>query len=201
VRVEAVGCPKLDRWIGARPSNARPVIALAFHWRCQVGPGAGTAWDEFSGAIPELAERYEIIGHGHPRIMSEIGPWYTAHGIEAVTDQADVFRRADLLVGDATSCVFEFAATGRPVVILHGSDPARRDSECGGMYADRLMLGVVCYRPQDMGRCADMALADPPGIAETRRQTVRRCYANLGSATIAATQAIIASLKPDADEE
>lgn len=194
VAVAVVGCPKLDRWVGTRPANPRPVVALAFHWRCGVHRASGTAWDDFKAAIPALAERHAVIGHGHPRIIDELAPWYESHGIEVVRDQAEVFDRADLLMADATSCAFEAAALDRPVVLLDGARQRRAAGECGGMYADRTSLGVVCYRAADLVRCADLALSDPPGIAEARRSTAARCYANIGTATDAAVSAILECL-------
>ena len=97
-RVEVVGCPKLDT-LPAREPGPGPVIAVAFHWDGAM-PELRWAWPRFRHAIVRLAARYTVIGHGHPRAMADLAPWYRRAGIEVVPDFADVCRRADLLVFD-----------------------------------------------------------------------------------------------------
>jgi hypothetical protein len=74
-------------------------------------------WFGIIDAIAELAKRYEVIGHGHPR-EQRVWPLWESMGIEVVRSFDEVCRRADVLIGDNTSVLFEFAATGRPVVLL-----------------------------------------------------------------------------------
>ena len=111
-----MGCPKLDT-LPAREPGPGPVIAVAFHWDGAM-PELRWAWPRFRHAIVRLAARYTVIGHGHPRAMKDLAPWYQRAGIEVVADFAEVCRRADLLVFDNTPVGFEFASTGRPVVCL-----------------------------------------------------------------------------------
>jgi hypothetical protein len=110
IRVDVVGCPKLDFWHKRKHKpHKKPVIALAWHWRCKVSPDSDTLWDEYRDAIPELAKHYKLLGHGHPRIIDELIPQYEAFGVEVVRDLDEVFSRADLMVADATST----STTGR----------------------------------------------------------------------------------------
>jgi hypothetical protein len=96
-------------------------LAVSFHWPAMVHPYAGTAFGDFHDILPRLAETYNVIGHAHPK-----GDWpqrmeraYRKAGIGFVSDLDEVCRRADLYIADNTSSLFEFAATGRPVVVLN----------------------------------------------------------------------------------
>ena len=48
------------------------------------------AWPRFRHALVRLASRYAVIGHGHPRAMKDLAPWYERVGIEVVPDFANV---------------------------------------------------------------------------------------------------------------
>ena len=140
-RVEVVGCPKLDD-LPAREPGPGPVIAVAFHWDGAM-PELRWAWPRFRGALVRLASPV----HRHrPRPSAgdgaDLAPWYERAGIEVVADFRDVCRRADLLVFDNTSVGFEFAATGRPVVVLEPYH-YRRGVHHGLRFWDAIP-GLVC---------------------------------------------------------
>jgi hypothetical protein len=129
-RVEVVGSPMLDMLPRKPRTGAEPVIAVATHW-CPTMPvcpevhGAllcphHGGWYGIHDALVALSRRYKVIGHGHPRLFEAglIQPMWEGMGIEVVESFDEVCRRADLLVADNTSVVYEFAATGRPVVLL-----------------------------------------------------------------------------------
>jgi CDP-glycerol glycerophosphotransferase (TagB/SpsB family) len=69
----------------------------------------------------------------------------------------DVCRRADVYVCDNSSTLFEFAATGRPVVLLNsaawpkGRGPGLRFWEAAG-------VGVQVDRPADLGDAVQRAI-------------------------------------------
>jgi len=65
-----------------------------------------------------LPRKYEVIGHAHPRALLKVAHYYRAARVEVVPDFAEVCRRADLYICDNSSSMFEFAATGRPVVVV-----------------------------------------------------------------------------------
>lgn len=148
-RVEVVGSPLLDR-LHRKPRDGRdPVIAITTHWDPQFVPGQRGwqacpethgallcshygGWFGILDAIGELAKRYRVIGHGHPGAhtgnIDDMARVWEGMGIEVVRDFDEVCRRADLLVADNSSVVYEFAATGRPVVLL---DPPWYDRDVG----------------------------------------------------------------------
>lgn len=117
-QVEVVGCPKLDG-LPRKDRDGDPVIAVTFHWDCTLVPETEPALQDFAGALPLLARRYQVIGHAHPRFQPIMERHYQRWGIPFVPDFEEVCRRADLLIFDNTSAGYEFAATGRPVVLMN----------------------------------------------------------------------------------
>jgi hypothetical protein len=183
-RVEVVGCPKLDT-LPAREPGPGPVVAVAFHWDGAM-PELRWAWPRFRHAVVSLASRFTVIGHGHPRAMADLAPWYRRAGIEVVSDFADVCRRADLLVFDNTSVGFEFAATGRPVVVLEPYH-YRRGVQHGLRFWEAIP-GLVCHDragvPDAVSLTAvvEQALEDPPEAQEAREQALELVYAHRSGA-------------------
>lgn len=119
----AVGCPKLDSWAAIpKPTNDHPVIAVAFHWDCHLVPETGTAFPHFAPALADLARRFTVLGHAHPRAWAMVGPTYRKAGIELVTDPLELLARADLFAIDNSSLMFEVAACDRPIVAMNAPE-------------------------------------------------------------------------------
>lgn len=130
-KAAVVGCPKLDRWQTIpKPGNAWPVVAITFHWRCHLVPEAGSAFDHFRAALAPLAEQFTVLGHAHPRARRDVEHAYNTLGIEIVRDSEELVRRADVLVADNTSLMYEWAALDRPVVAMNAPG-WRRDVDHG----------------------------------------------------------------------
>lgn len=191
IRVETVGCPKLDRWINRpKAQSKKPVIALAWHWRCGRGGNTDTLFDEYREVLPELAKHYKLLGHGHPHIIDELIPIYEDLGIEHTRYLEDVFDRADLMIADATSAIYEFAALDRPVVPLWGSKYS--ETNFGGLNDCRMDLGSPCWKPDELIPAVERALKNLKAVTAKRHKTVAKAYANLdGTATAAAIKAIV----------
>jgi hypothetical protein len=152
-RVEVVGSPRLDDL--PRRSDGPVTVALTFHWR-QGGNEKSTAFAFYRKVIPELAEQFHLIGHGHPR-ATRLPRFYAKAGIEYVPSFEEVCRRADVLVFDNTSAGFEFAATGRPVVVLNSPEYRRRVNH-GLRFWDAADVGVEVECPADLGPAITRAL-------------------------------------------
>lgn len=121
-----VGCPRLDvLWERRRAGDGLRdggTVAVSFHWRCNVSPEAGTAVDEWRSEVRRLVNSgVRVLGHGHPRIMAELQPWWESLGVEVVFDWGEVVQRADVFVCDNSSTLFEAAAVGLPVVLLNSA--------------------------------------------------------------------------------
>lgn len=181
-----VGCPKLDAWLDRPAGDA---VGITWHWDCRVCPETGSALLEFRSAIRDLHRRgVPIVGHAHPRsdwrmrrLCAELDIPYAEHLDDLVTT-------CSVLVADNTSAIYEWAAAlDRPVVIVN-SKRYRRDVHHGLRFWSHLP-GETVDRPDRLHRAVNRALDDDP-YANERHRVTADVYANLGTATAAAVQAI-----------
>jgi len=180
--VEIVGCPKLDslpRKERASPAathppsevsanrDARasfdestpPTVCISFHFDINLIPETRSAFPAYRPFLTALAKRYNVIGHGHPKGLGTIYRYLMRAGIEVVTDFAEVCRRADLYAVDNSSTLFEFASTGRPVVVLN--DPGfRKDVHHGGRFWNWAGVGPQVDIPATIGDVIEQAFSE-----------------------------------------
>ena len=179
-------------------------VALSFHWDASsVSPEAGTALGEYLPILGELAkaEQYRIIGHAHPK-----GDWprvceryFRRAGIEFEPDFAEVCRRADLYVCDNSSTLFEFASTGRPVVVLN-SKHYRKSIHHGLRFWATADVGMQVDDPGQLIATIDHALADPPEQQAARERALDVVYSHRSGGAQRAAQAIVAWLGQRAEQ-
>jgi len=163
----------------------RQTVGLAFHWDCPLVPETRSAWHHFREALPRLDERWRVLGHGHPRWFGEtLEPWYRANGIEPVASLDEMARRCDVLVADNTSALFEFAATGRPVVVLN-APWYRRNAQHGLRFWEAATVGINVDDPAGLNGAIRLALLDPKGLREERTRCVDMVYRGDGAAAAA----------------
>ncbi|HXJ64362.1 MAG TPA: CDP-glycerol glycerophosphotransferase family protein, partial [Actinomycetota bacterium] len=165
-RVEVVGAPILDT-LPAREGDKGRVVALSFHFNAAISPETKSAQTWIWPAVMALRERFDIIGHAHPRMASTMRKLYARAGIEFVPSFDDVCRRADLYVCDNSSTIFAFAATGRPVVVLNPPWYSR-DVDHGLRFWEAATVGVNCDDRATLGDCIEEALADTPAQQAAR---------------------------------
>jgi hypothetical protein len=164
-RVEVIGCPKLDT-LPHRVPGPGPVIATSFHWGIATvrshHPLTETrgSWHEYRRAVLDLAGAFDVIGTGHPKIIERMSLDYASVGIPVVRDFADVLRHADVLVCDTNSALYEFASTGRPVVVVNGRH-FRRTIRHGLRFdwGPVTNVGVQCDSPAGLPDAIRAALA------------------------------------------
>lgn len=197
VPVVEIGCPKMDPWHQPYPWGPDelepPVVALSWHWDCQVCPETRSAWEHFRPELPELAKRTDIrlLGHAHPRAAKFIFPTYSKLGIEIVPDFEEVLRRADLYCCDNSSTLFEFASTGRPVLVLN-APWYRRQVQHGLRFWDCAAVGMQVGQSGDLSVAIDEALLDHPERQQARRAAVAQVYAATdGRASQRAAEALL----------
>jgi hypothetical protein len=186
-RVEIVGCPKLDSLPRKDPAVPLTVV-IAFHWDCHLVPETVSAFETFRSALEPLRDAYNVIGHGHPRAW--VGPpslekRYRRAGIEAVRDFDEVCRRADVYICDNSSSLYEFAATGRPVVVMN-SRSYRREVSHGLRFWDSIP-GIQVDSPGTLVGSVERALQDPPELRRARKKALDLVYPiRTGAAELAA---------------
>jgi hypothetical protein len=180
-RVEVVGSPHLDT-LPHREGPAARVVAFSFHFNGPLCPETRNAYPAFFPAIVGLADKYEMLGHGHPKMWAmglpgqRLANRYRKFGIEPVESFAEVCRRADVYVCDNSSTLFAFAATGRPVVVLNPPWYDRRVNH-GLRFWEAAGVGVNCDRPEALGECIEEALRDTPERQQAREDALSLVYA------------------------
>jgi UDP-N-acetylglucosamine:LPS N-acetylglucosamine transferase len=168
-----VGSPRLDE-LPARKWDGVTTVAVSFHWDCRVAQESASAFPDFKDSLAQLG-RWRVIGHGHPRAMAQLRPFYEAQGIEVVEDFDEVCRRADLYVCDNSSTLFEFASTGRPVVVLNAG-LYRKSVHHGLRFWDAANVGIQVDDPSMLGLAAEYALSDPSAQREAREHSLSIAY-------------------------
>jgi hypothetical protein len=191
-RVEIVGCPKLDVLPSHEPDGEGPVVALSFHWDCNVVRETRSSFIWLRQHIVPAMKKGGIrfIGHGHPRIIERIRPWYVKHGIETVSSVDEVFRRADAYVCDNSSTLFEFAHTGRPVVVLNPPF-YRRSVNHGVRFWDAATVGVQLDEPSLLREAIEEALRNTQDHQAARDEALTHVYAYRSGAAGRAASAIM----------
>jgi hypothetical protein len=163
-------------------------VALSWHWDGWFSPEANSAYHDFAHVLPELATRWKVIGSGHPQ--RDMRWRYEEMGIEHVPGFDEVCRRADVLVFDNTSAGFEFASTGRPVVVLNARQ-YRPEIRHGGRFYDWASIGPNVDRAEDLADAVELALADPPALRAERQWALDRIYQPVRGGAQLAADAIV----------
>lgn len=119
----AVGCPKMDEYVGLEPSG-EPSVCFAWHWEALVCPEARTALPHYQNHFIDIIRRFErqgfkVYGHAHPRWERALDPMMAAMGLEQLHTDREVFERCSVLFVDNSSIGVEFMSLGRPVVWLN----------------------------------------------------------------------------------
>ena len=200
------GCSKLDKW-HQRKLNGEiknrgsvPVIAISFHFDCQVCPETRSAFEYYKSALDMLAyknitKEWIILGHGHPRMIGQLEPYYKKCNIEVVHDFNEIMERADLYIMDHMSTLYEFASTDRPVVVLN-APWYRKNVEHGLRYWKYADVGINVEHPDQLEPAIYRALEDPLEQKMKRERACNAVYAYRdGMCTERAAQAIINYLK------
>lgn len=175
-QVEIVGSPKLDD-LPAREPGPGPVVCISFHFDAQVVDESRSAMTFYRRSLVALKEQFPtLIGHSHPKYRPVATRYYRRPGIPLVEDFADVCRQADVYVCDNSSTLYEFAATGRPVVVLN-APWYRREVNHGLRFWDAADVGIQVNAPDELPEAIRYALTDPPEQQAKREAALRLVYA------------------------
>lgn len=190
--VAEVGCPKLD----SLPALDGPpgAIALSFHGNASIGASeADGAFRWYRSLIGRLARRFDLVGHAHPRYAHVVRPWFRRNGVPFVETFAEVCRRASVYAVDNSSTLFEFAATGRPVVVLDGPH-YRRDVDHGLRFWAAAGVGVRA-QPATVEDAIARALEDDESDRRGREAALDLVYAYRTGAAERAAAAVMSWLE------
>ena len=195
--VHEVGSPKLDGWLAHRPRAGPPVIVVSTHWDHALTPESRSAFPHYLPAIIALAKRQDVLvmGHAHPRAANSVRPRLATAGIPFLTTFDQVLEQASVYITDSSSTLFEFAATGRPVVVLNA--PAyRREHHHGLRFWEAASVGVNVDHPSELQAAVLEALEDAPERQAARAAALAIAYAPLdGRATERAVTALLETLE------
>lgn len=143
----------------SRDIPSRPVVAISFHFNLPLVPETRWAFAEYRDHLKALTRDFTLLGHGHPRAWRRLEPFWARIGVEPVQSFDEVLARADLFVCDNSSALYEFSATGRPVVALNASH-YRRDVDHGLRFWDAVP-GFQCDDPALLGETIRRAIDEP----------------------------------------
>lgn len=185
-----VGCPVLDRYSHREPRGR--AVGISFHWDCPVAPEAMSAFEHYRDALPAVKVAFgEVLGHAHPRAFDSLAPVYERAGIEPVREFSEVMRRAGLYVADNTSTLYEFAATGRPVVVLN-APWYRRNVSHGVRFWEFADVGIQVDTPGRLVGAMTWASLDDEAQKRRREVITQELYGTLdGLASQRAAAAIM----------
>lgn len=186
--VEVVGSPVLDTLPARRPGPG-PVVAYSTHWDARFVPEAGSAWRWIAPALAQLAQTYEVIGHAHP-LARDLTAWYHRQGIRPVASFGEVCEQADVYICDNSSTLYEFASTGRPVVVLD-APRYRRDVDHGLRFWEAADVGVRVHDLHALPDAVALALEDPEPVRAAREAALDIVYAYRTGAAQRAADAIV----------
>lgn len=171
------GVPKLDPWhLRDKSRDDPPTVAVSFSWDRPHAPESKGAYRHFRKYLHRVAREFPgALAHAHPRIFHRFYADFRRFGFEPVPRFTEILDRADVYVCDNSSTIFEFASTGRPVVLLN-APWYRRHVEHGLRFWEHAGIGVNVDHGRDLIDGIHLALEDPPEVAEDRHRHVTAVY-------------------------
>lgn len=178
-RVVVVGSPRIET-LPKREPDGIPTVTFSFHWDAQIVPETRSAFIVYRDYLAEMAANvrktgeFRILGHAHPRIYDRLEPWFRKKGIEPIRSFDDVCRLTDLYAVDNSSTLYEFASTGRDVLVLNAPF-YRRGIQHGLRFWDAIP-GEMIDEPYDINRKVPFHLKNPDRWAAQREAALDKVY-------------------------
>lgn len=174
-----IGVPKLDPYHPAVPHEGpsdTPVIALSFHADVHVCPETRWAFSHYKDAIVDFVRstEYAVIGHAHPRMHAYMRKFWERIKVPFEPDFNKVLDHTSLYVCDNSSTIYEFASTGRPVVVLNA--PWYRRNIHHGLRFWSDIPGIQVDEPNQLVPAVEKGLCDSFYWKYVREQVTDRVY-------------------------
>lgn len=197
VTVTVVGSTALD--VLPSPTNGeneKPLVCVSTHWDCATLPETRSSWPWLMQALPALArdKRWQLCGHWHPfeeslGVAGAKRAFFAEHNITPIDDFECVLKWCDLFITDNSSTLYEFAATGRPVVALN--PPWYRKHVHHGLRFWSHVPGLQVDDLAKLNTTVATALRDGRAAQRLRRRAVKAAFGKLdGGAAARAVKAI-----------
>jgi hypothetical protein len=151
----AVGSPRVEQ-LSLLPRVPESVV-IAWHWNAPGVTEAKGAWERYKVAAKDLATKYPVLGHGHPRLKGSLGKEYERFKISQEWDWAECVKQASALTCDNSSIMWEACALDIPVVVVNAP-----------WYRKEINWGLRFWEYADVGPQVD----SPADYAEAVRQVL-----------------------------
>lgn len=186
-----IGSPRLDE----RMARHKDVIggyaaAITSHWLCSVCPESMGMWAWIQPFLRDISRNsvVPLVGHAHPRLWNAgIKSAYRDAGIEPIESFDDVIARAEVLVVDNSSAMYEWAALDRPIVVVN-APWFRRDMEHGLRFWEWSDVGEQVDDPAELPGAIERAITEDP-CAKRRLECVEPIWGPTGDGQCAARAA------------
>lgn len=186
-----IGSPRLDELRDGLGQRELFDVAVSFHWDSDFCPEISSAFRWAQHGVAHLP--YAVLGHAHPRLWPQLKPWYHEHDLASTWSFEQVARLSAAYCCDNSSTIYEFAALGKPVVLLNPPQ-YRRHVNHGLRFWEYADVGVQVNDPDDLAQAVDTALSDPAGVAARRAEIVGVLFPHQGVAAQRAAGALVSLL-------
>lgn len=178
----APGSPRLDDLLRIAERESGDCVAISFHWDCTVCPETRSGFQYYKSILPFLAKKYRLLVHSHPRISTEVRAFCIQNGLEYEESFEEVIRRSQIYICDNSSTIFEWAALGRPVLLLN-CPYYRKFVRHGLRFWDFDGPAMSVERPEAIEGAVDHILQNKTSVVLSQSGFVEKVYNNLGTAT------------------
>lgn len=184
-----IGDPALDLLPQGEGATTGPV-AISFHWDCSIAPETRSTFPFWRDVVLALSQEIPLLGHAHPRAAAGLKAFYRKAGIPFEPNWHRVCEQASAYICDNSSTLYEFASTGRPVVVLNAPQ-YRRNKRFGLRFWDAATVGLQVDRPVALAETVLRAVEDPPGVREAREAALDLAYGHRSGAAQRGADAIV----------
>lgn len=183
----AVGSPRVEQ-LSLLPRNSEYVV-MSWHWNAPGVPEAKGAWERFKVGAKDLATKYPVLGHGHPRMKSSIGKQYSEWKISQEWDWAECVKQARALTCDNSSIMWEAAALDIPVVVIN-APWYRKEQDWGLRFWEYADVGPQVDSPGELAEAVRLVLEEDQWKAR-RAEITEALYGEVSGSISRAADAIM----------